>query len=74
MDRGKTWHRFDIKDADPNQMITWYYDFTPEADGAYCIALRGISESGRVTEEYVEKMVVAKSEMPQPTNGSEVQN
>ena len=74
MDRGKTWHRFDVNGADPNRMVTWYYDFTPEADGAYCIAVRGISEQGRITEEYVEKMVVAKAEMPQPTNGSEASN
>ena len=72
MDRGKSWKSFPIEGTDINRLITWSFDFTPENDSAYCLAVRGVTENGTKTEEYVEKMVVAKTETP-AVYGSEVQ-
>ena len=69
MDRGKTWKRFETPDSNTNNLLTWTYEFTPESETAYCLYLRGVSETGLVTEHHVEKMVVAKETMP----GSEVE-
>lgn len=65
MDRGQTWKRFDTPDTDIVRWVTWTLDFTPEVDGAYCLYLRSINEDGTVTPEPQEKMIVAKSEMPE---------
>ncbi len=65
MDRGKTWKRFEMPDTNVDNWTTWTYEFTPEVEGAYCFAVRGVTEDGTVTEQYVEKMVVAKDEIPE---------
>lgn len=76
LDRGKTWKTFETPDANTEQWVTWEYTFTPENESAYCISVRAVSETGRVTSIApktgrstdavpVEKMVVAKNEMPQ---------
>ncbi|WP_302963180.1 molybdopterin-dependent oxidoreductase [uncultured Adlercreutzia sp.] len=44
MDRGKTWKRFDIEENNTDQWVRWSYEFTPEADGAYCIAVRALTD------------------------------
>lgn len=64
MDRGKTWKRFETPNTNTNNLMTWTYEFTPEDETAYCIYVRGISETGFVTEHQVEKMIVAKDVMP----------
>ncbi len=65
MDRGQTWKRFETPDTDFIRWVTWTLDFTPEVDGAYCVYVRSINEDGTMTPEPIEKMVVAKSEMPE---------
>lgn len=63
MDRGKTWKRFDTSSSDPMRFITWTYEFTPEEDAAYCIAVRAVDINGQVTEKPIEKMIVAHSDL-----------
>lgn len=63
-DRGATWKRFETPNTNTDQWITWTYDFTPEADGAYCFMLRAVADDGTMTADPLEKMIVAKSEMP----------
>ena len=68
MDRGKTWKRYELDDANTTQWVTWTYDFTPQTDGAYTIYVRCEIPDGSYTEEPIEKMVVAKAEIPEEAN------
>lgn len=74
LDRGKTWKRFDTPDTSTLNWVTWEYTFTPTEESAYCIAVRAVSETGRVTTiapytgrdesaAPVEKMIVAKNDV-----------
>lgn len=76
LDRGKTWKRFDTPDTSTLNWVTWEYTFTPAEESAYCISVRAVSETGRVTtvapntgrsqdSAPVEKMIVAKNEIPE---------
>ena len=74
LDRGKTWKRFDTPGTDTLTWVTWEYTFTPEEESAYCISVRAVSDTGRVTTiapntgreldaAPIEKMIVAKNEI-----------
>lgn len=64
-DQGKTWKTFETPDTTVNQWTTWTYEFTPEEDRAYVITVRGVDSEGNVTQDPVEKMIVAKSQLPE---------
>ncbi|MBS5449944.1 MAG: molybdopterin-dependent oxidoreductase [Coriobacteriia bacterium] len=63
MDGGATWTRFDTSDSTPDNWVIWHFSFTPETDAAYVLSVRCESESGLVTEEPVEIMFNATSDM-----------
>jgi DMSO/TMAO reductase YedYZ molybdopterin-dependent catalytic subunit len=63
MDRGETWKRFDTPNTDVERWLTWKYQFTPEADGAYCFAVRAVTDTGKVNTTMIEKMFVAHSDI-----------
>jgi DMSO/TMAO reductase YedYZ molybdopterin-dependent catalytic subunit len=63
MDRGKTWKSFDTSATDVEKWITWEYRFTPEEDRAYCIAVRAVTDKGKVNTTIIEKMFVARSDI-----------
>lgn len=75
MDRGATWKRFDTPGTNASQWVTWDYTFVPTEETAYCISVRSVSETGRVTTVApntgrstdaapIEKMLIAKNEIP----------
>lgn len=50
MDRGKTWTTFDLGDTDVSKWVNWSFQYTPQAAGSYVIQVRGVSETGLVSE------------------------
>jgi len=62
LDRGATWTRFDTAGAVVGKWVYWKYTFTPEAEGAYVLMVRAVSESGLVSETPASIMVNAKAQ------------
>lgn len=60
MDGGDTWTRYDTPGTDPIAWVYWHFNYTPEEPGAYVLKIRGITESGVVSDLGDEVMVVAK--------------
>lgn len=56
MDGGVTWTHFDTPDTTRDNWVIWHFTYTPEADSAYVLSVRSVSEDGRVTEEPIEVM------------------
>lgn len=50
MDRGKTWTTYDLGDTDVSKWVNWTFRYTPETPGSYVIDVRGVTESGLVSE------------------------
>lgn len=50
MDRGKTWTAYDLGDTDVSKWVNWTFCYTPKAPGSYVIDVRGVSETGLVSE------------------------
>ena len=61
MDDGRTWTRFDTTEATKDNWIIWSFEFTPEFDSAYVMSIRGVSESGQISEDPIEVLFNAKS-------------
>ena len=61
MDDGRTWTQYDTSSASKDNWILWSFTFTPETDSAYVLAIRGVSDTGRVSEEPIEVLFNAKS-------------
>ncbi len=60
MDNGMTWTHYDTPGTTSNNWVTWTFDFTPEARGAYVFAVRAIGENGITTADPVKVMINAK--------------
>lgn len=50
LDRGATWTTYDLGDTDVSKWVNWSFTWTPESAGSYVIDVRGVSESGLVSE------------------------
>lgn len=65
MDGGNTWTRYDTPDSSVNQWVSWQFTWTPpaDADSAYVLMVRAVTQDGASTPEPVEVMVNAKSDL-----------
>lgn len=63
MDGGTTWTRYETPDVTRDNWVIWHFTYTPETDSAYVLSVRSVSEDGRATEEPVEVLFNAVSDM-----------
>ncbi|MEA5019707.1 MAG: molybdopterin-dependent oxidoreductase [Gordonibacter sp.] len=61
LDGGTTWTRFDTPGVTKDQWVIWHFTYTPEADSAYVLSIRSVTEGGRITEEPLEALFNAQS-------------
>ena len=62
MDGGVTWTSYDTSASNMQNWIIWNFTYTPEADAAYVLMVRAVTDSGLVTLDPPELMINAKSE------------
>lgn len=62
MDGGITWTSFEVSDVTNERWVNWRFAYTPEADAAYVLSVRAVTDTGRVSDEPAEIMFNAKSE------------
>lgn len=70
MDGGVTWTRYETPDVTRDNWVIWHFAYTPEADSAYVLSIRSVSEDGRVTEEPIEVMFNAASDLDAVANAA----
>lgn len=61
MDGGATWTRCDTPDTTADNWVIWHFAYTPEADSAYVLQVRSVSEDGLVTKDPIEVMFNAQT-------------
>lgn len=60
MDMGATWTRYDIENADVDRWVYWYFTYTPEETGSYCLRVRAYTQEGLVTDKNIDLLFHVK--------------
>jgi DMSO/TMAO reductase YedYZ molybdopterin-dependent catalytic subunit len=62
MDGGVTWTSYQTPGVNKQNWVIWNFSYTPEADSAYVLMIRAVTDTGRVTDEPIEVLFNSRAQ------------